>query len=196
MKLHLGCGSVYLDGYVNIDTGANECARLSSLRPDLVARWKTTKSRYYAKQGKLNLSTIQKDEFVTDCLLDITQLPFQPGTVDEILIVQTLEHFTWGQVRQALSNWHLILKPGGLLNIFVPDIEKSIELFIKAETVQQRVDVARLIFGTRKSALFYHHYGYERAGLVSLLTQFGFHRISVRNSTMHDYPSFEAKAVK
>lgn len=194
LKLHLGCGTVYLDGYVNIDCGANPQARLACLRPDLVERWRTTRDQYYSKQQCLNLSGVNNSEFVADAFMDIAHLPFRPETVDEILVVQTFEHLTFREAVIALIYWRAILKEGGLLDMYVPDIEKSIQLFLDADTLETRRQVARLIFGTRKSPLFYHHFGYSAEGLRDLLRRAGFRSFMIADSDMHDYPALRVTA--
>jgi len=196
LKLHLGCGTVYLDGYVNVDTGSNPRASVASLRPDLVKRWITTRERYYERQGELDLHRINNYEFPVDVFSDLTNLPFPPSSVEEILTVQTLEHLTMGQVEQALNNWHRILMLDGTLEIIVPNIEEMIELFLNADTKESRQEVARLIFGTRKGDLFYHHYGYTPEGLSSLLSRHGFSVQGWTPSVINSYPSFDIVARK
>ena len=196
MKLHLGCGSVYLDGYINVDTGSNFHARVASLRPDLVERWITTREDYYERQGKLNLNRVNDNEFPVDVFSDLTELPFPSASVEEILTVQTLEHLTMRQVEQALSNWHRLLIPGGQLEIIVPDIERMIQLFLEADSLRARQETARLIFGTRKSGLFYHHYGYTPEGLSSLLRKCSFNVQGWAPSSINSYPSFDIVATK
>jgi SAM-dependent methyltransferase len=189
MKLHLGCGSVYLEGYVNIDSPQNLNAFLAEDRPDLVSRWKTTEDRYYDNQPPLILNTTRNLEFVADVLQDITNLTFPGESASKILIVQTFEHLSNTEVEKALKNWHKVLRIHGCLQIHVPDIEESIDQFLNANTRKEREAVARLIFGTRKGPLFYHHYGYTKEGLAKLLEDFGFGH-SKFLPTIHPYPSF------
>jgi hypothetical protein len=196
MRLHLGCGTVYLEGYLNIDSSNNPQATLSFQRPDLVEKWKTTRNQYYSKQGELNLSAVTKREFVADGLFDITDLPFPSNSVEEILVVQTFEHFSCSQIDKALRCWYDILVQGGFVDIYVPDIQRSIDLFIDSDTRQRRIEVARLIFGTRKGDLFYHHYGYEPEGLEKILLNHGFKNIVKEESSMHAYPSFRIRGSK
>ena len=47
LRLHVGCGTVYLDGYVNLDLEVPGYSFLASERPDLVAVNRTTVDRYY-----------------------------------------------------------------------------------------------------------------------------------------------------
>lgn len=189
MKLHLGCGSVYLDGYVNVDSPDNPRAFLAEDRPDLVQMWKTTENEYYAKQPPLILNTTRNLEFVADVLQDMANLNFPGGSATRILVVQTFEHLSNTEVARALRSWHSVLREGGSLQIHVPDIEESINLFLNADTRQEREAISRLIFGTRKGPLFYHHYGYTKQGLATLLQDFGFGNPRFL-PTIHSYPSF------
>ena len=50
LKLHVGCGTVYLEGYVNLDVPVAGYSFLASERPDLVEKNRTSVERYYKKQ--------------------------------------------------------------------------------------------------------------------------------------------------
>lgn len=196
MRLHLGCGTVYLIDYINIDTILNPRARDASLRPDLVDRWATTKENYYGKQGKLDLGHVNNSEFPVDAFSDITELQYPDASIEEILTVQTLEHLTLGQVKTALTSWYRLLVPNGKLEIVVPDIGQMIQLILDAETLVLRQEAVRLVFGTRKSNLFYHHYGYTPEGLSALLVEHGFVIQTCTTSLINSYPSFKVVATK
>jgi len=73
---------------------------------------------------------------------DVTDLPFSAESVDEILAFHILEHFRAGDyephlsnplnpktAKQALVEWQRVLKPGGKLQIKVPDFEKIVWLY-------------------------------------------------------------------
>lgn len=81
MKLNLGCGRKYLDGYVNCDA----------------------------------VASVQTDK-VFD--LNRTPYPFEPESVDEILMDNVLEHLE--DVVSVMEELHRILKPGGTATIIVP----------------------------------------------------------------------------
>lgn len=69
---------------------------------------------------------------------DVTALPFEDESVDDIYAAHILEHFRSGNnyephlsnplnpktVFDALKEWRRVLKPGGRLEIKVPDIDK------------------------------------------------------------------------
>jgi SAM-dependent methyltransferase len=48
--------------------------------------------------------------------------PFENESVDEILMVEVLEHISWRKTEAVLKECHRILKTGGKLHIQVPDI--------------------------------------------------------------------------
>jgi hypothetical protein len=45
LKLHVGCGTVYLEGYVNLDLPVEGYSFLAAERPDLLERNRTTLDR-------------------------------------------------------------------------------------------------------------------------------------------------------
>lgn len=49
--------------------------------------------------------------------------PFDSNSVDEILMVEVLEHISWRETVNVLKECHRILKVGGKMHIQVPDCE-------------------------------------------------------------------------
>jgi SAM-dependent methyltransferase len=69
-----------------------------------------------------------------DYVLDATQpLPFADATFDEIYSSHVLEHLPWYRTEAILREWVRILKPGGRLNIWVPDALKICATILGAE---------------------------------------------------------------
>ena len=81
------------------------------------------------------------DHPTADLKADVTELPYGDGTVDEILAFHILEHFRAGDyephlsnpinpktAKQALEEWHRVLKKDGVLMIKVPDFDKIVWL--------------------------------------------------------------------
>jgi predicted SAM-dependent methyltransferase len=134
-------------------------------------------------------------EIVVDAMADICDLPYEPESVEKILVVQTFEHLTRTQVDQALSCWRRILQRDGILHIDVPDIEKNISLLLNADTREKREVAVRLVFGTRKDSYSYHHFGYTPEGLSRLLNEYGF--LTQRTEPkQNDYPAFAIVGTK
>lgn len=61
------------------------------------------------------------------------QLPFKDNTFDLIYASHILEHIPWYKTEDVLKEWVRILKPGGQLEVWVPDGLKICETLLKAE---------------------------------------------------------------
>ena len=51
-------------------------------------------------------------------------LEYADESVDEIHASHILEHFSYADAKIALKEWHRVLKPGGIMRIAVPDLNK------------------------------------------------------------------------
>jgi ubiquinone/menaquinone biosynthesis C-methylase UbiE len=60
---------------------------------------------------------------------DITDLPFADEAVDLIYASHVLEYFDRTEVLKVLTEWHRVLKPGGVLRLGVPDFEAMAKLY-------------------------------------------------------------------
>jgi ubiquinone/menaquinone biosynthesis C-methylase UbiE len=71
----------------------------------------------------------------TDYVLDASKkMPFLSDTFDIIYCSHVLEHTPWYLVDQTIKEWVRILKPGGTLEIWVPDGLKIARAFCDAES--------------------------------------------------------------
>jgi len=61
------------------------------------------------------------------------RLPFPAETFDVIYASHIIEHIPWYQVQYAINEWVKELKPGGMLQIWVPDGLKMAQAFVAAE---------------------------------------------------------------
>lgn len=69
-----------------------------------------------------------------DYVLDAAgPLPFPENTFELIYASHVLEHVPWTHTAQALAEWVRILKPGGRLEVWVPDGLKISKAFVDAE---------------------------------------------------------------
>jgi predicted SAM-dependent methyltransferase len=58
-------------------------------------------------------------------------LPFQDETFDEIYASHVIEHIPWYRTEQMLREWFRILKPGGHMEIWTPDLEVICRRYVK-----------------------------------------------------------------
>lgn len=61
------------------------------------------------------------------------KLPFRDATFDLIHASHVLEHFPWYQSAFVLTEWWRVLKPGGSLEVWVPDAFKICNVLLEAE---------------------------------------------------------------
>lgn len=60
-----------------------------------------------------------------DIVAPAWDIPLPDGSVDEILGVHIFEHFYRWQCDDVIKEWHRLLKPGGDLNLELPDFFKT-----------------------------------------------------------------------
>jgi predicted SAM-dependent methyltransferase len=206
-KLHLGCGPVYLEDYMNIDI-ESPGHYLASDRPDLVTQNKTTVENYYrhtVTREDIEQKRLQKQEVVCDRFMDVADLwnHFEHGSISEIRIVQVFEHFTWDKGKELLRDWFLLLATNGTLHIDVPDLQQMWQDYIanelsdrsSTEKEKERNWLLRLMFGSMKNPYSIHHSVYTADSLIASLREAGFEDIQEKPN-IHFYPAFALEATK
>jgi SAM-dependent methyltransferase len=189
MKLHLGCGTVYLKGYVNIDGAPNyttdDC-------PSEILEWNATEFDKYYKQDFGTMPNC----VVADLEHDLRKrLPFQNSFVDEIVMYQVLEHVPSYDTGNLLSDIARVLKIGGAFIVSVPDIRGTAELLVNAKTDEEEDWAIRLIHGTQRNQWSHHFCGYTARTLKILLAQYGFGGFEDMPK-INFYPVVHLKAIK
>jgi predicted SAM-dependent methyltransferase len=108
VRLNLGCASRILPGYINIDIDTIE---------EMKARYPNIK--------------ISDDAEIFQ--YDIFNLPYKDETVDEMRSESMLEHLSFLDEKRFFYEVKRVLSPGGSLIFSVPDFEKMVKLWLKAE---------------------------------------------------------------
>lgn len=179
MKLHLCCGDIYLQGYINID-------RLGALvGPDTVDYYPTDLSHYY--QNRVIGAPVA---CFMDRQMDLTRAPwdFEDRSADEIVMIQSIEHFTRSQARLIIGEIKRILKAGGTLLIDFPDIEATVKQVLPTDTDWG----IRHLYGSERNP---HVWGYTRSTFRQLLGG-GWSWVEFREIVKHDYPVIGCEAVR
>ena len=78
----------------------------------------------------LNICRNKRTDYVADAS---KPLRFATGTFDGLYASHILEHVPWYIVDRVLKEWVRVLKPGGFLEIWVPDALKIAKAFCEAE---------------------------------------------------------------
>jgi len=192
-RLHLGCGPVYLEGYINIDAKGE----LASKNLELVEENKTILDKYYKNPYvKRILGHNKRGRIVVDIKADILKLPFKENSIDEILTVNVIDHLRLQDFPIAIKEWHRVLKPGGSLIIDVGDCVANAEMMVEASKAHDENEslewALRLMYCHGRDKYDCHHWGYTPSYLGDLLAPYGFRSKWVRrNYIKHVYPAFQ-----
>lgn len=186
LKIHLGCGTVYLDGYVNLDL-PSPTTDFAVNRPDLVERYRTTDASYYARHKDKNVDTMRRgplqQEYVCDTYGDFNNLP--AGEIEEILARQCFEHLSISEARRALDQLKRRMKKGAILRLDVPDHHGTLQKFIQTRDEFY----IRHLLGPRRNDYGFHMMSYTRERLKALVEEYGF-RFVKEEPNIHCYPAF------
>lgn len=189
MKLHLGCGTVYLKGYVNIDGAPDHIAE--ECPPDLMEQNATTLDRYYKREfGAM------PGHVVADLAHDLREpLPFPNGFVDEIVMYQVLEHVPSYDRDRLIGDISRVLAIGGKFLVSVPDLKETAKMLASSGTDEDEDWAIRLIHGTQRNKWSHHYCGYIPRTLKGLLAKHGFGGFEDM-PTINFYPVVHLKAIK
>ena len=113
IKLHLGCGAILKDGWVNIDSESKE---------EIIERYGISGEE--RRQLELGPEIHQYDIF---------NLPFDDNSIDEILSEGMIEHLSFAEEPLFFYECARVLKPGGTLNVQTDDFDGLISLWLEAK---------------------------------------------------------------
>lgn len=193
MKMHVGCGTVYLEGWVNVDLPLANVA-LAKDEPALVREFITPESNYYGRhEGKTPTDWrkgAQTVKSVCDVYGSFALLPARPLSVQELLSRQCFEHLTIDMARPAFRECARVLKWGGVLRLDLPDPEKTVEMYKETGDAFY----VRHLFGPRKDQFGFHTF-YNRETVTRIAAECGFN-IMAERPNIHPYPAFELEFVR
>jgi len=198
LNLHLGCGTVYLDGWINVDIEQEGYSYLTKDRPDLMEVNKTTLDNYYKYPYDAPFDERGGDFVVADVYWDMTQVPYpwDAESVDKILCVGTLEHFYRWEAERMLAEWLRLLKPDGEVLVDVPDMIASLAMIKSANKIEEVEYAIKLIYGSQKNTFSLHKWGYTFWTLQHLMRHVGYKKVFLVDLIEHEYPMFTVRGIK
>lgn len=118
----------------------------------------------------------------TDIIDDVSKLRYFPvNYAEEIYACHVLEHFPHAEIPPILARWHAVLKPGGILRISVPDIDRLVKIYMDNwqhfQTPGNSPWVG-LIYGGQGVPYDFHKTGFNFCWLKFLMEKAGFHSIA------------------
>lgn len=114
-------------------------------------------------------------EDVADVVAPADRLPYDDGTVSEILALDVLEHFPAFKTQDVLREWKRVLEPGGKLTLKVPNMLALAQAIVDNNAPALMI---RNIYGGHRwgedGELDCHHHGFTPFLLFQELVNAGF----------------------
>jgi glycosyltransferase involved in cell wall biosynthesis len=85
------------------------------------------------KHDYINVDLYPADNAVVDAKFDVSKLPYEDNSVDEIRAFHIIEHFDFFEGQRVLEEWYRVLKPGGRIWLETPDFLASCDAFVKGD---------------------------------------------------------------
>lgn len=167
MKLHIGCGTIYLKGYFNIDIDPKYLA--SDAPPKLLEQNLTTIDKYYKHEFCKGTGVC-----IADVKAGVDDLPFATESCDEVVLIHVLEHVPSYNISKVLNEINRVLKYKGIFHLGVPDLKETARGLAEARTPEEEDWYMRLIYGTQRSEWSHHYCGYTERTIKDLVFAHGF----------------------
>ena len=117
-RLNVGAGNMPLENYINEDLCYYPGTDNPLVNKKLAATWNKDHPDSPWRYG------------------DATKMEYPDNTFDEIICVHTLEHVNMNDGNQMIASMARMLKPGGFMEIEVPDLMKACELAKDVHIIQ------------------------------------------------------------
>jgi SAM-dependent methyltransferase len=184
VKLHLGCGSIYLDGYVNCDAWGYMPSEISDVRP-------ATLDSYYQVPFQKEFDKRNRRPPVIDKEMDLHERwPFEDGTVEEIVMVCCIEHHSKQWARFISNEAHRVLRQGGKWLVDFPDIKQAFDNYFESDPEF----FFELVFCNGKDEYSFHRWGYTFDTFKQFLGSAW--NVVLKDVVKHDYPMIGVEATK
>jgi hypothetical protein len=152
-----------------------------SVTPKILAPDKVGAARKDGPRLNLGCGHIQFENFINvdgrelpgvDVKAEVGNLPFEPGSVDEIFSAHLLEHFTQEDLkRRLLPYWISLLRPDGVFRAIVPDGQAMLENLSKGDYSYDEFRTA--LFGGQDYEGDFHFNLFTPKSLSLLLSESG-----------------------
>ncbi|TWU48111.1 class I SAM-dependent methyltransferase [Rubripirellula reticaptiva] len=161
VRLHLGCGGVHLDGFINVDLHPHDPT----------------------------INDSSRDGCNADVFADMTDLGLADAVVDEFQTYHTIDHFTRWQCVDMLTDWHRMLRPGGKLVIEVADFARCI-LWLFHPIANRRRVARNQFYGNQWDRIEFetHRYVWSAREIKKELRSIGFSSVKISHRTETHYP--------
>lgn len=130
-----------------------------------------------------------------DSQADMNDLPYEDETVDEIFTSHVFEHIPINEMYDTLTEWRRVLKVGGRLMLYLPDLEHEVNIWLNTKDEDKWLNVER-IFGSQTHPGNTHFCGFNIGSLKSFLESFDFHVADIKTGNRGFGNEIQCKAIK
>jgi len=121
------------------------------------------------------------------------RLPFEDSSVSAIICSHALEHIAKDMVVPTMMEFARVIKPGGKIEIRVPNLKWCVEQWLKMGGNGWELDC---IFGNQDHEGEFHKTGFTRDILVAAVKRGGLKVIEVTSMFSHAQPTIVVKCSK
>lgn len=119
-----------------------------------------------------------------DIVAKVVKIKVADNSLGAVYASHVFEHTDRTKAVKILREWHRVLRPGGILYIAVPDLEKLFGVYLENIKTYENDNsravadkACRIIYGGQTNKYDYHFYGYSFVTLKYVLEQAGFKKI-------------------
>jgi predicted SAM-dependent methyltransferase len=195
-KLHLGCGSIVVDGWINID---NSPGVILARAP-------------FVKRGLRRVGVLTQEQEDAEFPAGIVRvdlrggLPYRDGSADAIYSSHLIEHLARWQALALLQDCARVLASGGVIRLATPDLGGIVTDYVSGDTrygptpadsMMEQLLTFSEHRGTRMQRLVRrlvtapHQWLYDEVSLGALLREAGFSDPVRRDYRVGDLPDLE-----
>jgi len=127
------------------------------------------KTPLYPNYAQIDLRKLPGIKYQNDARV----LPFASNSISNVCACYMLQCLNQEEAMVALREWFRVLRPGGKLEIHVPDLSKIMKAFIST----QDEDLLKEIYGEQNHELDYYKYGWTLQTIDILLSKVNFVRV-------------------
>jgi predicted SAM-dependent methyltransferase len=119
---------------------------------------------------------------------------FKDGFADLVYASHVLEHISYHHSVETLQEWGRLLKPGGVLRISVPDLDKILDIY---KTEKHAIpEIQGPLMGGQNYAYNFHYAVFNREHLTDLFLKAGFTKVREWDPKVATYYTFNDWATK
>jgi len=146
------------------------------------------------KPGYINIDRFNNLNNI-DIVADISNLPFQDNTVDEVYVSHVLEHVSLHSIYEVVDEWRRVLKPTGELIVRVPNLEKEVRGWLDTPDKDKWLAVSK-IYGEQSHKGNAHMCGFNIESLKLFLESCSFNVLNITDVSLDTGSEIRATCVK